>query len=180
MAVSKKLILGVVAIVLIIAMLLMIVLPYNSLVSKEQDVKNKWSNIKVALQLKYDLLPDMLAAVNTSMGFEQGLLTNITTLRTQWLNELASNSVEGAANATSALDVQVGAFLSIYENNPNIGSIQVIEDYMTSLEGTNNRISSARVFYNDAVNDYNTAVRSFPNNLVAGSFGFGQAAYFQE
>lgn len=57
MAVSKKLIIGIVAIVVVIAMLLILVLPYNSLVSKDQDVKNKWSNIKVELQRKYDLLP---------------------------------------------------------------------------------------------------------------------------
>jgi LemA protein len=180
MAMSKKLIIGVVAVVIVIAMLLMIVLPYNSIVSKEQDVKAKWSNIKVELERKYQLLPQVLAAVNTSMGFEQSMLTNLTTLRTQWLNELASNNVQGVGNATTALDVQVGAFLSVAENYPDVMSITVIQDFIVTIEGSENRIASARIFYNDAVNGYNTAIRSFPNNMIAGSFGFSQATYFQE
>lgn len=114
------------------------------------------------------------------MGFEQTLLTNITSLRTQWLNELASNNVQGAANTTAALDVQVGAFLSVAESNPDIRSIAVIQDFITTVEGSENRIAAARTFYNDTVNDYNTAVRTFPNNVVAGSYGFGQAEYFQQ
>ncbi len=145
MALSKKLILGIVAIVVVITMLLMIVLPYNSLISKDQDVKNKWSNIKIELQRKYDLLPQVLSAVNTSMGFEQSLLTNITTLRTQWLNELASNNVQGTANTTAALDVQVGSFLSIAENYPDIKSIAVIQDFIITVEGSENRIAAARI-----------------------------------
>lgn len=181
MAVSKKLILGIVAIAVVVSMLLIIVLPYNSIVSKEQDVKNKWSNIKVELQRKYDLLPQVLAAVNTSMGFEQSTLTNLTTLRTQWLNELASNDVQAVANTTSVLDVNTGAFLSIVEAYPErFQSIEVIQDFVISVEGSENRIAAARIFYNDAVNGYNTAIRSFPNNIIAGSFGFSQATYFQE
>jgi LemA protein len=180
MAVSNKLILGIVAIVVVIAMLLVIVLPYNSLVSKDQDVKNKWSNIKVEIQRQVDLIPQVLSEQNVSMQFEQGLLTNITTLRTQWLNTLANGSVNEQVNFTQQFSVQVGSFLSIAENNPYIQSISVIQDVITELEGTQNRIAASRIFYNDAVNSYNTAVRTFPNNVVAGSFGFQEAAYFQQ
>lgn len=180
MAVSKKLILGIVAIVVIIALLLITVLPYNSLVSKDQDVKNKWSNIKVQIQRQVDLIPQILAEQGVSMQFEQSLLSNITSLRTQWLNTLANGSVNDQVNFTQQFAVQVGSFLSIAENNPFIQSIVVIQDVITELEGTQNRIAASRIFYNDAVNDYNTAVRSFPNNIVAGSFGFQEAKYFQE
>lgn len=176
----KKVIAAVVAVVAVAIVIAMVALPYNNLVSKQQDVEKGWSDIKVQLERKYQLLPQVLAAVNTSMGFEQSLLTNITTLRTQWLNALAENSVSGTANATAALDVQVGAFLSVYESNPDIESIQVIEDYIVSVEGSENRIAAARHFYNDAVREYNTAVRSFPSNLIAGSFGFDMADYYEQ
>jgi LemA protein len=180
MAMSKKLILGIVAVVIVIAMLLVVVLPYNSLVSKEQGVKNKWSNIKVEVQRQVDLIPQILAQQNVSMQFEQSLLASITSLRTQWLNTLANGTVNEQVNFTQQFSTQVGSFLSIAENNPYIQSIAVIQDVITELEGTQNRIAAARIFYNDAVNDLNTAVRSFPNNIVAGSFGFQEAAYFQE
>ena len=90
------------------------------------------------------------------------------------------DSVNTQVNFTQQFSTQVGSFLSVAENNPYIQSITVIQDVITELEGTQNRIAASRIFYNDAVNDYNTAVRSFPNNIVAGSFGFQEATYFQE
>lgn len=179
MAMSKKLILGIAAIVVVIAMLLVIVLPYNSLVSKEQDVKNTWSNIKVQIQRQVDLIPQILAQQNASLVFEQGLLTNITNLRTQWLNSLANNTGENV-NVSAQLYTQMGTLISTAEAYPEPASITVILEITSEIEGTMNRIAAARIFYNDAVNAYNTAVRSFPNNLIAGSFGFQEATYFQE
>jgi len=114
------------------------------------------------------------------MQFEQGLLANITELRTQWLNTLANGSVNEQVNFSQQFSTQVGLFLSIAENNPYIQSVSVIQDNIVILEGTQNRIAAARIFYNDAVNDYNTAVHSFPSNIIAGSFGFHEAEYFQQ
>jgi len=182
MAMSKKLIAGivaVVAVVIVVVLLLVTVLSYNSLVSKEQDVKNAWSNIKVQIQRQIDLIPQVLAQQNVSMIFEASLLANITELRTQWLNTLANDSVQNV-NVSSQLYTQMGTFLSVAENYPNPESLEVIRDALTEIEGSQNRISTAQIIYNDAVNNYNTAVRSFPGNIVAGSFGFKEATYFQE
>ncbi|MBI0584528.1 MAG: LemA family protein [Methanomassiliicoccus sp.] len=176
---SKKLILGIAAVAVIAAILLTTMVSYNSLVSKDQDVKNKWSDIEVQVQRQVDLIPQVLAQQNVSMQFEQSLLANITALRTQWLNTLANGSVGDQVNFTNEFSVQVGSFLSVAEENPYIQSIDVVRDVIVELEGTQNRIAAARIFYNDAVNDYNTAVRSFPNNLLASSFGFEEAPYFQ-
>jgi LemA protein len=179
MAVSKKFVIGIIALVAVVALVLVVALPYNSLVSKEQTVKNKWSAIEVQVQRQVHLIPQVLAQQNVSMQFEQDLLTNITELRTQWLNTLANGTVSDQVNFTNEFSVQVGSFLSIAESNPYIQSIDVIRDIITELEGTQNRIAAARIHYNDAVTVYNTAVLSFPNNLVAGSFGFEEAAYFE-
>lgn len=180
MADRKYLIIGAIGAVVVIAMLLMMMLPYNTLVSKDQNVENRWSNINVQIQRQMDLIPQLLEQENVSMQFEQGLLESITSLRTQWLNTLANGSVNDQVNFTSEFAVQMGSFLSVAESNPYIQSVEVLRDIIVELEGTQNRIAAARTFYNDAVNDYNTAVLSFPNNLVAGMFGFEEASYFQQ
>jgi LemA protein len=156
-----------------------IVLPYNSLVSKEQDVKRTWSNIKVQIQRQVDLIPQLLAQQNISMVFEQSFLTNITNLRTQWLNTLANNTGENV-NVSAQLFTQMGTLIQTVEEYPNPASIETIRDINVELSGAYNRIAAARIFYNDAVGAYNSAVHSFPSNMIAGSFGFQEAAYFQE
>jgi len=160
--------------------LLTIVLSYNSLVSKEQNVSNKWSNIEVEIQRQVELVPQLLQQENVSMYFEQGLLENITSLRTQWLNTMADRSVNEQVNFSTEFMVQMGAFMSVVESYPAIQSTDTIRDIIVSLEGTQNRIAAARIFYNDAVNEYNTAILSFPNNMIAGTFGFEKASYFQQ
>ena len=160
--------------------MLTIVLSYNSLVSKEQNVSNKWSNIEVEIQRQVELVPQLLQQENVSMYFEQGLLENITSLRTQWLNTMADRSVNEQVNFSTEFMVQMGAFMSVVESYPAIQSTDTIRDIIVSLEGTQNRIAAARIFYNDAVNEYNTAILSFPNNMIAGTFGFEKASYFQQ
>jgi LemA protein len=95
------------------------------------------------------------------------------------LNTLANNSAENV-NISAQLVTQMGTVIQTAEEYPDPASISVILSITDEIEGTQNRITAARIFYNDAVNDFNTAVRSFPNNIVAGSFGFQEAAYFQE
>jgi LemA protein len=179
MASSKKLIIAVVSVIVVIALVMTVVLSYNSLVSKDQNVKKTWSDIEVQVQRQMDLIPQVLAQENVSMQFEQGLLSNITALRTQWLNTMADASVSDQVNFTTQFSVQMGSFLSVAESNPYIQSIDVVRDVIVELEGTQNRIAAARIFYNDAVNEYNTSVRSFPNNLISGPLGFEEASYFQ-
>jgi len=143
-------------------------------------VSNKWSNIEVEIQRQVELVPQLLQQENVSMYFEQGLLENITSLRTQWLNTMADRSVNEQVNFSTEFMVQMGAFMSVVESYPAIQSTDTIRDIIVSLEGTQNRIAAARIFYNDAVNDYNTAILSFPNNMIAGTFGFEKASYFQQ
>lgn len=177
---KKGLIVGIVALAVIVVLLLTVVLSYNSLVSKEQNVSNKWSNIEVEIQRQVELVPQLLQQENVSMYFEQGLLENITSLRTQWLNTMADRSVNEQVNFSTEFMVQMGAFMSVVESYPAIQSTDTIRDIIVSLEGTQNRIAAARIFYNDAVNEYNTAMLSFPNNMIAGTFGFEEASYFQQ
>ncbi len=105
---DSRLRLALISILVVVALIVaspVVVLSYNSLVSKDQNVQKTWSNIQVRHQRRIDLIPAVLNSVNISMGFESSLLTNITQLRTEWLNTLANNSVQGNVNVTTQLDV---------------------------------------------------------------------------
>ena len=170
-----KLIIGIVAIIAIVVILLGAVLTYNSLISKQQDVKRTWGNIEASYQLRIDKIPLVLSAVNSSMTFEKSLLENITNLRTQWLSEVGKDVNENV-NTTQQLDSSINALLvAINENYPALQSIQVVQEFISIVDETENMILAQRVFYNDAVASYNSAVHGFPGLL----FGFEDASYYE-
>src|SRR5512137_2614079 len=170
-----RLIIGIVAVIAILVIVLGTILTYNSLVSKQQDVRKQWGNIEAAYQMRIDKIPQVLSAVNSSMTFERGLLENITQLRTQWLSEIGTD-LNANVNTTQQLDTSINALLlAITENYPTLQSIQVVQDFVAIVDETENIILAQRVFYNDAVASFNSAANGFPGML----FGFGDASYYQ-
>jgi len=172
---NKRQIMLIVSIAAILIVVLATILTYNSLVRKEQGVERTWGNIEAAYQMRIDKIPLVLSAVNSSMTFEKSLLENITLLRTQWLSEVGKD-VAANVNTTQQLDSKISALLlAINENYPTLKSIQVVQDFIAIVDETENIILAQRVFYNDSVASYNSAVRGFPGNL----FGFSEAQYYQ-
>jgi len=172
---NKRQIMLIVSIAAILIVVLATILTYNSLVRKEQGVERTWGNIEAAYQMRIDKIPLVLSAVNSSMTFEKSLLENITLLRTQWLSEVGKD-VAANVNTTQQLDSKISALLlAINENYPTLRSIQVVQDFIAIVDETENIILAQRVFYNDSVASYNSAVRGFPGNL----FGFSEAQYYQ-
>ncbi len=180
MAVSKKLILGIVAIVVVIAMLLILVLPYNSIVAKDQNVKNKWDTVKVEINRQVALIPQLLSQQGIATTYEQGLLTNITNMQTQWLNTMANASLADQVNFSQQFAVQFASFLKTTVAYPNLEANRVIQQVTDELVGSQNRIAVSQIRYNDAVSAYNSDVRGFPGLITAGMFGFSQAPYYNE
>jgi LemA protein len=167
-------IIAIVAVVAILLITLGMILTYNSLVSKEQDVKRTWGNIEAAYQMRIDKIPLVLSAVNSSMTFERSLLENITLLRTQWLNDVGKN-IGANVNTTEQLDTKINALLvAINENYPDLKSVQAVQDFISIVDETENIILAQRVYYNDAVGSYNSAIKGFPGNL----FGFSEETYY--
>lgn len=159
---NKRQIMLIVSIVAILIVVLATILTYNSLVRKEQSVERTWDNIEAAYQMRIDKIPLVLSAVNSSMTFERSLLENITLLRTQWLSEVGKD-VAANVNTTQQLDSKINALLhAINENYPILKSIQVVQDFIAIVDETENIILAQRVFYNDSVASYNSAVRGFP------------------
>ena len=166
----------------IIIILLAIILPilwlwgtYNDLITKDQKVEAQWANVESQYQRRSDLIPNLVSSVQGYLRYERELLTQITELRSRW--QSATTQEDKIAYGT-ALDSAIGRLLVVVENYPDLKANTAVTQLMDELAGTENRIAVERQRYNDAVRDYNTAIRRFPANIVASSFGFEKKLYF--
>jgi len=149
---------------------------YNSLVSLNQAVDNQWAQVQTQYQRRVDLIPNLVNTAKGYMQFEKSLLEQITALRSQWMS---AATVDDKVRYGSSLDTALGRLLAVYENYPDLKSITTIASLMDELAGTENRISVERMRFNDRIKDYNTAIKLFPTNVIAGMFGFKERPYFQ-
>lgn len=163
---------GIVAFVLIV-----LGTSYNRLVTLNEGIDAGWAQVENVLQRRYDLIPNL---VNTVKGFakqEMTIFTEVTRLRSQWGEAKTTEQKVGAA---TALEGALSRLLLVVENYPQLKSDQNFLKLQDELAGTENRIAVERMRYNEAVRQYNVAVRRFPSNLVAHLFNFGKRdAYFQ-
>lgn len=150
---------------------------YNGLIRQRENVDNNWRQVETQYQRRFDLVPNLVSTVKGAAGFEQDTLTAVTSARTQWMN--AGTNRESQVAAAQTFDSALSRLLVTVEAYPQLQATQAFRDLMTQLEGTENRIATARKDYNDSVMTYNVAVRTFPANLVAGIFGFDPEAGFQ-
>ncbi|MBM6830650.1 LemA family protein [Faecalicoccus acidiformans] len=156
--------------------------PYNNMISLEENVSTKEANIQSSLQSRLDKINELMPSVQGSMDHESEVYQEITALRSgiqgvsideegnMTIDSNASASeLEQADQASSQLLDDIRIAIEAY---PDLGSTQLMSDFMTSVEGIENRLSVAREEYNEAVQEYNTTIRKFPNNLIAGIMGF--------
>ena len=152
---------------------------YNNLVGLEVSVDEKWAQVETVLQRRFDLIPNVVDAAKLYITYEGSILENITMLRSQWAAAQASGDENSIVNATSNLDAGVSQLIVAVEAYPNLESSAIVQDLITELEGSENRISTERMRYNEAVRDYNRARRSFPANMWAAGWGFEGREYFE-
>lgn len=149
---------------------------YNNLIVKDQDVKKALANIESQYQRRFDLIPNLVNVVQSYAGFERDTLTEITALRSQWQTSSTLNErIQTANQFESALS----KLLLVTENYPNLKASEQFTSLQDSLSETENMVSVTRNRYNDAVRDYNLAVRTFPSSIFAGMFGFKDGAFFE-
>lgn len=163
------------AVVLVVGILLvtalLAVLAHNGAVSKEQTVEEKLSEIKNRYKTKMDILPELLAQVDSYKVYEAGLLTNITLLRTQWMTQYNSNaSVQALANTSAHLDQNMTQIVLTWENYPELEADTLVSQFMGEVVDLNEQLSYRRSQYNGAVRDYNSFIKSFPNSLFVTDF----------
>jgi len=164
-----------VVVVIVLAVGLGIASSYNGLVKKSQAVDSQWAQVETQYQRRYDLIPNL---VNTAKGFlkqELAIFTEITDARASYG---AAQTTNEKAVAAGELEVALSKLIAIVESNPEIKSDKVMIGLMDELASAENKISVERRRFNDAVRDYNTAIKSFPTNIIAGIFNFNEREYF--
>lgn len=171
---STMVLLGVVAIVIII--IASIGGSYNGLVAKKEKVDRELSNIDVQLERRADLIPNLVSTVKGYTSHETEIINKITSARE---NLLKANTVSEKSAANSELTSALNSLMVVVENYPDLKSSQNFIQLSDELAGTENRIATARRDYNDAVTSYNTAIKTFPTNILANMFGFDKKAYFE-
>jgi LemA protein len=150
---------------------------YNSLVTLEQDVANKQAQVEVVLQRRFDLIPNLVNSTKGVLTQEQKVFGDIADARTRYAGTQAGTT--DRVDAANQLESSLSRLLVIVENYPDLKSNQTVQDLMTELAGTENRISVERQRYNESVTTFNTKIKTFPTNLFAGMFGFKAKSLFE-
>src|SRR6266581_3291067 len=163
---------------------------YNSLVTKQQNVTAKWSQVENQMQRRADLIPNIVGTVKGIAGLEERVFTKIAEARSQLLSTMQNpnSTTEDKIAADGKLNQALrdggllgtgGRFLSIAENYPQLKSNEGFLKLQDELAGTENRLATARRDYTLAAQDYNTTRSRFPTVLIAGLMGFKEQPYFQ-
>ena len=162
-------------IAVVVLILVWFVSVYNSFVKLRQRVKEAESDIEVQLKRRLDLITNLVETVKGYMTHEKTVLENITQARTSFLNaKNLKEEMEVDNMITSALK----SLFAVAENYPDLKANQNFLQLQQELSDTENKIMSARRFYNAVVNEYNSFIQYFPNNIFASLFGFKQVEYF--
>ncbi|MBI2645379.1 LemA family protein [Candidatus Uhrbacteria bacterium] len=151
---------------------------YNSLVGSQEGVKNKWADVQTQYQRRIDLIPNLMETVKGSAEFEQSTLQAVVEARSAWA-KAASGTINEQVQAAGGFDSALSRLLVTVEAYPQLKSTEAYRDFMTQQEGTENRVAVSRRDFNDAVRGYNTLVRRFPSNIIAGIFGFQKMDSFK-
>src|SRR5471030_648009 len=158
---------------IIIVICLMGSCSYNGMVAKDEVVKAKWGNVQSQYQRRSDLIPNLVATVKGAANFEKSTLTDVITARSKASSiqvdptKLTPESIKAYQAAQGQLGAALSRLMVLTENYPTLKSNENFLGLQAQIEGTENRISVARQDFNNAVQDYNTTIRSFPAVITA-------------
>ncbi|MFN8282046.1 MAG: LemA family protein [Chitinophagales bacterium] len=158
---------------------------YNNIISLDEAAKKAWSDVETAYQQRADLIPNIVETVKGESKFEQETLTAIVEARAKatsiQLNadDLTEENMAKFQAAQTQLTGALSRLMAVSENYPQLQATQAYKDLMAELSRTEGTIRIARKDYNEAVQNYNTKIRSFPSNITAGLFKFKQREMFK-
>ncbi|PTX44400.1 LemA protein [Christiangramia gaetbulicola] len=157
----------------------------NTAVTKEENAKLAWSNVESSYQRRNDLIGNLVKTVEGAADFERGTLKDVIEARAKATSinvdaeNLSAAQIQQFQEAQQGVTSALSRLLVTVERYPELKANQNFLQLQSQLEGTENRINVARDRFNEAVTDYNTYIRVFPNNLFAGMFGFERMERFQ-
>lgn len=149
---------------------------YNNLVKISEGVNGSWSQVQNQLQRRSDLIPNLVETVKGYASQEKAVFTEVAEARAKLAG---AATVADAGNADQALTGALGRLLAIVESYPQLKSDANFRALQDELAGTENRIATARMDYNNSVQSYNSKIKSIPTSLYAGILGFGPKDYFK-
>lgn len=158
---------------------------YNSMVSQDEAVGTAWSNVENQYQRRADLIPNLVNTVKGYANHEKETLEAVISARAKAtqtsinLNEISSEKMAAFQQAQGELSSALSRLMVSIERYPDLKANQNFQALLAQLEGTENRISVERRKFNEIARAYNTSIRRFPKNIVAGLFGFEKRPYFE-
>ncbi len=180
---TKWILVAVVAAVLIIGGWLMSA--YNSMVGQQEEVTTAWSNVEAAYQRRADMMPQLAKIVKAYAKHERETFAEVTKARNAATqihldaNDLTPEKLKAYEQAQNQLSQAFSRLIAVSESYPELKASENYKSLMVQEEGTENRVNEARRRYNEAVQGYNLAIRRFPNNILAGMYGFERMAKFE-
>jgi LemA protein len=171
------------ALIVVVIIALVVLIPvlylkgtYNTLVTMDEGVKGAWAQVENQLQRRYDLIPNYVETVKGYAKHEEGVFVKVTEARSR---VAGAGSINEKIAANNELSSALSRLLVVVERYPDLKANANFIRLQDELAGTENRIAVERRRFNEMVRAYNTKIRSFPTNLIAGMFGFEKAAFFE-
>jgi len=160
----------------IVAVVALIALIYNSLIRAKVRTDEAWSDITVQLKRRYDLIPNLVNTVKGYASHEKTVLEEVTEARAQALN---AQTVNEAAKADNQFQTALKSLFAVAENYPQLKANESFQQLQAELVDTEDKIQAARRFYNGAARDFNIKIQSLPTNIFAGMMGFKKRDFFE-
>lgn len=181
----KKLSKTTIGLIVVGVLAVVMIFSYNGMVSKEEAVGKAWSDVQAQYQRRSDLIPNLVNTVKGYAAHESETLESVVAARskatqiTMSADDLTPENMQRIQAAQGELSTALGKLLAITENYPDLKANQNFSELQAQLEGTENRIAESRRLFNEEVKNYNVSIRRFPNNLLAGMFGFEKKSAFE-
>ena len=165
----------IICIAVLLVVILFVITTYNTLINARNRVKNSFAQVDAQLQRRFDLIPNLVETVKGFATHEKELLENVTASRSGYMS---ANSTEEKLAMNNQLTSTLKTLFAVAENYPELKANENFSKLQDELSDTEDKVTYSRQFYNDAVTIYNNKIQVFPNNLVAGIFGFREEALF--
>ena len=166
----------IVAIILVV-IIGFLILVYNGLIVKRNRVNNSWSQIDVQLKKRADLVPNLVETVKGYAKHEKAVFENVTKARSAVMQ--AGGDLKQKAQAENMLTGALKSLFAVAEAYPDLKANENFKLLQEQLDGIESKIAYARQFYNDSVLEFNNSMQTFPNNMIAGMFGFTAKEFFE-
>jgi len=158
---------------------------YNTMITMNEGVTSQWGNVETSYQRRSDLIPNFVNTVKGAANFEQTTLTQVIEARAKATSvtidptKMTPESMAQFQQAQGQVSSALGRLMVVMEQYPELKATQNFRDLQVELEGTENRISVERRKFNEVAQGFNTYIKRFPQNFIAGMFGFASKPYFE-